>query len=159
MATTDQKTVYQLLEVGADFDGEGFEVRLTRPAWTPGSRATVRRLTFVTPDVDPTTGEAELTMETIVDGREASRLSKTISIEAGGQAYRRPVWWKRVGRWFTLSYRFSSGTGSVDRVADDAADHIVDDAGNILAGKGETVRFLRLLGQTFGVQSLGSRRR
>lgn len=156
---TDQDTIYQLDEVGTDFDTNGFEVRLERPAFTPGSRGTLRRLLFVDADFDPDITRSELVMETLVDGRDETRKTKIVSVAGDGTVGRRKVFWKRLGRWFWLNYSFSTGTGSVDQVGDSAGDTVGDSAGNILGGKGETVRRFRFLGHTFGVQGLGSKRR
>lgn len=156
---TDQDTIYQLVEVGTDFDTNGFEVRLERPAFTPGSRGTLRRLVFVDVDFDPTVTRSELFMDTFVDGREETRKSKPVSIKGEGEVGRLKVGWKRAGRWFGLGYTFSTGAGSVDQVGDSAGDTVGDTDGNILGGKGEAVKRFRLLGNTFGVQSLGGKRR
>lgn len=157
MIKTSSTIIYQLLESDLDFAGQGFEVLLTRVPFDPG-RGKMSRLVFVDPDFDPLSSSTSASLITRVDGDPDSNLSTPVTLSGEGTVRRLKLYVNRIGRYFGINWQFSSGEGTLSNLVDESGNQVVDESANDVIGTGAVDR-IKLLGQTFGFQRLGSIRR
>jgi hypothetical protein len=134
-----------------------FGLLMERVPFDPG-RGTITRFVFVDPDFDPR-GPVDVTLQTSIDGDDASQLSETVSFSGPGTYRRLKLNVDRIGRILGLRWMASISGGTVDELVDELGNNIVDASDNQIVGPASQYRGFRLLGQTFGFQRLGSFRR